>query len=106
VTAAASFTSSINRLLAQVSHWEQPRWSSPAGGPATRADVVFTLVQRLADLGADAEGRERRPVPREQDLVLADQLRVMAADIVDATPADALLSEATAAVDTTRKAFP
>ena len=104
---AATFTTSVNRLLAHVSHWEQPRWSSPAaGGSATRADVVFTLVQQLADLGADAESRERRPVPREHDLVLADQLRVMAADLVEATPPDALLSDAAAAVETTRKAFP
>jgi hypothetical protein len=96
----------MKRLLAQVSHWQQPRWSSPAGGSATRADVVFTLVQRLADLGADAEGRERRPVPREHDLVLADQLRVMAADLLEASPPETLLSEAATAVETTRRAFP
>jgi hypothetical protein len=112
VSAAATFTTSINRLLAQVSHWQQPRWSSAALGepgeaaPRTRADVVFALVQRLADLGADAEHRDRRPVPREHDLILPDQLRVMSADLLTADPPDELLSEAAAATDNTRKAFP
>jgi hypothetical protein len=104
---ASALTASVNRLLAQVSHWQQPRWSSPSTHPpATRADVVHELVQRLADLAADAEGRARRPVPREHDLTLPDQLRVMAADLLAADPADDVLTQAVAAVSETRKALP
>ena len=120
---AAAFTTSINRLLAQIAHWQQARWSSPPpddaaaarahtilaarpGAATTRADLVFLLVQRLADLGAEAEHRERRPVPREADHTLPDQLRVMSADLLAADPPAALLTEAAAAVDATRQAFP
>jgi hypothetical protein len=46
----------------------------PLGRPAcrrVRAEQIrslYALVQRLADLGADAEGRRRRRVPRLSDL--------------------------------------
>jgi hypothetical protein len=119
---AAAFTASINRLLAQVSHWQQPRWSSapaPTTPPATttppqsaspadlatRADVIHELVQRLADLAADAEHHEHRQVPREHDLVLPDQLRVMSADLLTAAPSDDLLARAASAVEATRRAL-
>ena len=51
---AESFAKAVDRLLNQVSHWEQPRWS--AGNPS-KADLVHGLVQHIADLGADAESR-------------------------------------------------
>jgi hypothetical protein len=45
--------------------------------------LVYALVQHLADLGARAEGRPRRPVPRlEHDLGLPDQVQVMVADLL------------------------
>jgi hypothetical protein len=44
--------------------------------------VAAATVQRLADVGADAEGQPRRPVPRLADINLADQLTVMVADIL------------------------
>ena len=85
---------SVDRLLNQVRVWEQARWS--ANG---RADRAYALVQLLADLGADAEQRPRRPVPREHDMVLPDQLRVVADDLLAAGPSPSVLAEAEAAVD-------
>ena len=91
------FATSIERLLNQVRYWEQPRWRVDG-----RNDRTYTLVQLLADLGADAEGRPRRPVPREHDMILPDQLRVMADDLLATDPPPAVLDEATAAVDELR----
>lgn len=90
------FAASLDRLLSQVRHWEQPRWRDG------KADRTYTLVQRLADLAADAEGRPRRPVPRDHDMILPDQLRVMADDLLAANPSPQLMSEATRAVDSLR----
>jgi hypothetical protein len=73
----------VDRLVNHVSHWTPSRWAaSSASGAGSRADVMYALVQRLADLGADVEGQPRRPVPRlDNDLALPDQLRVVAADL-------------------------
>jgi len=98
VVTAAQFRTSIDRLLGHVGHWEQSRWAHPP----TKADSVYALVQRLADLGADAEGRPHRRVPRVSDLVLADQVRVMADDLAAAAPAE-ILRQATEAVDAVRR---
>jgi hypothetical protein len=86
----------VDLLARQVGHWEAPRWAAPsATGEGSRADVVHRLVQRIADLAADAEGRERMPVPRlENDLGIADQLRVVAADLVTAGPPAEVLTSA------------
>jgi hypothetical protein len=91
------FATSLERLLNQVRHWEQSRWSA-----GKRADRTYALVQHLADLGADAEQRPRRPVPREPDMILPDQLRVMADDLLAATPGPSVLAEAATAVDALR----
>jgi hypothetical protein len=100
------FATSVDRLHNQVRHWEQGRWwSRTAGATATRGDLMFVLIQRLADLGADAEHRPRRPVPREHDMVLPDQLRVLADDLVAATPPETLLAEAATAVEDVRFAL-
>jgi hypothetical protein len=93
-------TRAVDRLVGQVAHWEAGRWSAgtpPAPG-LSRADRVHALAQRLADRGADAEGRARRPVPRLADQVLPDQLRVLAADLIAAAPPPPVLTEATADV--------
>jgi hypothetical protein len=92
------FAAAIDRLLNQVRHWQQPRWRSHA--PATHE-----LVQRLADLAADAEGRPRRPVPREHDMVLPDQIRVMADDLLAADPPPSVMAEAAEAVAALRAAL-
>jgi hypothetical protein len=97
----SDFAASIDRLLNQVRHWEEARWATPAGGK-TRADSAYGVVQRLADLGAEAEGRATREVPRLHDLVLPDQLRVVADDLLAAGPSSALLAQATAVVDDLR----
>jgi len=104
-----AFATSVDRLINQVAHWEQGRWwVRPGSGlaaesvPPTRADLTYGLVQRLADLGADAERRPHRPVPRLSDLVLPDQLRVMADDLVAAEPGEDLLKVAAADVEAVR----
>ncbi len=46
---------------------------------------MHALVQALADITADAEGRSRRPVPRlPNDMQLPDQLQVIALDLLEA----------------------
>ncbi|WP_433301005.1 hypothetical protein ACQP2F_04855 [Actinoplanes sp. CA-030573] len=93
------FATSIERLLTQVRHWEQPRWRGH------RSDQTFALAQLLADLAADAEGRPRRPLPREHDMVLPDQLRVLADDLLAAAPPPPVLAEAAEAVENLRAAL-
>ncbi|GAA2490381.1 hypothetical protein [Winogradskya humida] len=103
---ADDFQAAVQRLLAQVGHWETGRWSRvAAAAPGTRADLVHTLVQRLADLGADAEHRPHHPVPREHDMILPDQLRVMSDDLLAATPSPESLTEATTAITSVRAAL-
>ncbi|GLZ76417.1 hypothetical protein Afil01_12240 [Actinorhabdospora filicis] len=47
---------------------------------------MHRLIQGLADLCAEAEGREPRPVPRlDNDYALPDQLRVMTRDLATVT---------------------
>ncbi|MFJ8577030.1 hypothetical protein [Micromonospora sp. NPDC093277] len=101
---AAELDRAVELLVRQVGHWEQPRWSAAAeGGNVSRADLVHKLVQEIANLAADAEGGPRREVPRlGGDLVLPDQLRVVAADLVAAGPAESVLAEAATAVARTR----
>jgi hypothetical protein len=120
------FATAIERLLTRIHHWDEPRWRSalttppaadatrpPAGDPSepmrgtadTRSQLVQGLVQRLADLGAEAENRPVRPVPHLHDLVLRDQLRVLAGDILAAAPGAELLDRAAAAVNEVRRSL-
>jgi hypothetical protein len=95
----------VDLLVRQVGHWEAPRWGAPAAdGSGTRGDAVYRLIQRLADLGADAEGRVRRTVPRlDNDTALPDQLRVVAADLVAAGPTPEVLVAAAGDVAAVRR---
>ncbi len=90
------FATSAERLLNQVRHWDLPRWR---GG---RAERTYVVLQLLADLAADAEGRPRRAVPRESPVVIPDQLRVLTDDLLAAGPPAGRLAEAAAAVDALR----
>ncbi|WP_067496265.1 hypothetical protein [Actinoplanes sp. TFC3] len=90
---AEDFQVAVQRLLTQVGHWETGRWGV-AAGEGTRGDLVYALVQRLADYAADAENRPRRAVPREPDMILPDQLKVMTDDLLAADPAPELLDQA------------
>lgn len=95
----SDFARAVQRLLDRTSHWTPARWSQ-----RDRAESVHALVQRLADAGAEAEGRPARPVPRlASDLALPDQLRVMAADLVAAGAEPSLLAAATEAVRATTR---
>ncbi|MDP9240928.1 MAG: hypothetical protein M3O55_09870 [Actinomycetota bacterium] len=94
------------RLRAAVAGWSVGRWTAaPRPLPdllstsTTCAGVARHLVQVLADLGADAEGRPRQAVPAlESDLGLADQIAVMAYDIALAEPPGELVESALAEV--------
>lgn len=94
----------VERLVNQIHHWTPSRFgAASAVAGHTRGDVVHALVQRLADLAADAEGQPRRPVPRlDNDLALSDQLRVVAADLLAAHPAEPVLADGRDAVTTAR----
>jgi hypothetical protein len=97
----------VDRLVDHIAQWTPSRWaaSTPSDG-GTRAETVHALAQRLADLEAAATGRAGRPVPRlDNDLVLPDQLRVTARDLLAADPTPALLAEALDAVSATRRAL-
>jgi hypothetical protein len=100
---ADEFATSVGRLLTQVGHWEPPRWSASTGDGLTRAAHLHKLVQRLADLGADAESAPRREVPDAGDLTLPDQLRVMADDLLAADPPEDSLKTAAEDVDQARR---
>jgi hypothetical protein len=95
------FAAAVDRLHNQVRHWELGRWWARKNG-VTRGDLMYALVQQLADLAADAEHQPRRTVPREHDMVLPDQLRVLSDDLLAADPSPAQLATATSAVDDLR----
>ncbi|MEV3935530.1 hypothetical protein AB0K52_06065 [Glycomyces sp. NPDC049804] len=67
----------MRRVVEGTRHWSPARWSS-------RADAMHALLQALADLTADAEGRPHRPVPRlPNDMNLPDQLQVIGLDLLE-----------------------
>jgi hypothetical protein len=103
-TAPARLGRAVDRLVAQAGHWQPGRWTGGEAQPGgTRADRVFALVQRLADRCADAEGRPSSAVPRLGDLVLPDQLRVVAHDLVVAGAPTEAVSAAADDVDAVRR---
>lgn len=98
------FETAVQRLIGQIGHWEATRWGAFAGSAGgSRGDLVFSLIQRLADHSADAEQGRHRPVPRLADMVLPDQLRVMADDLVAAGPPDHVLARAAGEVIEVRR---
>jgi hypothetical protein len=102
VGAAWRLRSAAGRLLTRVEHWGQSRWSQRADRGQTRAEAVYRLVQRLADLVAAAEGRPALAVPRlDNDLALPDQVRVMVTDLGLAGAGDDVLLVAAAEIEET-----
>jgi hypothetical protein len=95
----------VDRLVNHVGHWSPARWTvTVPAGDRSRADAVYALAQRLADLEADVTGRPGRPVPRlGNDLALPDQVRVMALDLVLAGAGPAVLTAAMDAVTAARQ---
>ncbi|MGA8117409.1 MAG: hypothetical protein WCA46_27550 [Actinocatenispora sp.] len=81
---------------------------TPSESTVRRADVMHTLVQRIAELAADAEAVDRRPVPRlDNDLALPDQLAVVSTDLTAAAPSTSVLAAADAALrDAHRQLWP
>jgi len=85
-------------LVRQVAHWTPARWQG-------RGEAVYALVQRLADAAAVVEGEPSRVVPRLADTVLPDQVRVIVADLIAASPPLELTNAAAADVRSTRLAL-
>ncbi|MGC4876188.1 hypothetical protein ACLQ26_07995 [Micromonospora sp. DT43] len=104
---AAELERTVQLLVRQVGHWEQPRWAAAATtGNVPRADLVHRLVQEIANLAADAEGQPRRTVPRlNNDLALPDQVRVVTADLLAAGADAEVLARAAAEVTATRSSL-
>lgn len=77
----------VDRLRRACAGWSTRRWSADALSTwesRSKADVAYDLAQQLADIGADAEGVQRRLVPRLADPVLLDQIRTLAHDVLGA----------------------
>lgn len=73
-------------------------WSYSSWTHGDRIAVTEEMLQRLADLGADAAGRPRTPVPSLGPHALGDQLEVLARQAVEdgADPAPLLAALAAA----------
>lgn len=88
------------RFYGNVSHWTASRWAAELSAGVSRADAAYDLVQRIADLAADTEGTPHRQVPRlPNDLALGDQLRVVVADLIAASPSSETLASALSLVN-------
>lgn len=87
------------RVAEGVAYWSPARWRLPAPGGGHRVEAMTTLIQTLADVGAAAEDRPPRPVPRlPHDTALPDQLRVVADDLDRAEPLGELREAAEKAI--------
>ncbi len=104
---AGDVRQTVELIVRQVAHWQQPRWAAvAAGGNVSRGDLVHRLVQQIANLAADAEAQPRRAVPRlDSDLALPDQLRVVTADLLAAEASTAALAWAASEAAATRAAL-
>ncbi|PRY15236.1 hypothetical protein [Kineococcus rhizosphaerae] len=79
----AEFSRAVHLQADRVRGLPLARLDRPAAGESTSpADAVRAAAQELADLAADAEGRDRRPLPRLATHGLGDQLAVVGADVV------------------------
>ena len=83
-------------LVQRLRLWTPARFAATAPPFGSRADLVHHLAQSLAAAAARAEGQPWRPLPRLDDLAVADQLAVTADDLVRAGPPDEVARAATA----------
>lgn len=92
----------LDRVIERLRILGPARLQAPfPGRPGTVADAAHELSQQLADTTARLEGRPARPVPRLADHAAADQLAVLARDLlvaISGTSAEAPAGELTRAV--------
>jgi hypothetical protein len=95
----------LQRLHAAVAHWTTARWSATVADGRTRDDVLFTLVSDLAVLAARAGcGAPSSAVPpRLGAHALADQLAVVAGELIGAPGAADVAGEADASLAVARR---
>lgn len=93
---AALLARELRTLTTRLRGFSESRYAARGEPPlATKADVAFHLVERLADLAQQAEGVEpRHAVPRLAGRVLADQLAAVGLDLLAVSPAPPLLADA------------
>ncbi len=97
--AAQALRVECSRVVDRLHSLSSARLARPDGHGSTPADRAHQVSQRLADLAADAVGRDRRPVPRLADHGAGDQVAVLGADVLaegDAAAHAAALAELTA----------
>jgi hypothetical protein len=98
----AELAQELRRLRRAIAYWSPARWQVQVGN-TTRSDVVFDLVLRLSALAAEAGGQPPEAVPpRIGDHALADQLSVVGAALLAASPSAATTASALASVAETR----
>jgi hypothetical protein len=78
-----------------------PRWAQ-RDAPPPEAEQVREVLQRFADLAADASGEPRRAVPRLALRALPDQLLVLGHDVLVVADATALATVHRALLDLRR----
>ncbi len=79
----------LRRVVARCAALPLARWQHPDADGTTPAERVHLACQGWADHAADVEGRARRQVPRLRPHGLADQVRVLVHDLLEADPASA-----------------
>ena len=94
----------LDRVLSRLRGLSLERLQRPDDSGASPAGRAHDCAQRLADLAADAAGRQRRPVPELAAHGAADQLAVMAHDVLDEGGEQAV-AEAAAALTALRRAL-
>jgi hypothetical protein len=94
----------LGRVVGRLRGLSLERLNRPDDQGVTAAGRTHDCAQLLADLAADAEGRDRRPVPALAAHAAADQLTVTARDVL-AEGDEAAVSAAAAALTALRRAL-
>jgi hypothetical protein len=101
----SSLADDVQRLHRAVAQWSPSRWAGRTADGRTRADVMFALVSDLAVLAArGGSGAPTGAIPHRIGAhALADQLVVIAGDVLTAPRAADLLAETEHALTATRR---